>query len=95
MNPSSEHARLICYLEQHVHHIIVQASGQVIGLPVLYDMQQKNTWSMVQQADVLKVWEKYSGWAKQRGVVADPLLFAVSYVNQNFASSALQRAVSG
>ncbi|MGG4773820.1 hypothetical protein E4695_06330 [Alcaligenaceae bacterium 429] len=95
MNTSSENARLICYLEQHVHHIIVQASGQTVGLPVLYDVQQKNTWSMVQQADVLKVWEKYSGWAQQRGVVADPLLFAVSYVNQNFASATLQRAASG
>lgn len=95
MKASSENARLICYLEQHVHHIIVQASGQAANRPILYDAQQKNTWSMVQQADVLRVWEKYSGWAQQRGVVADPLLFAVSYVNQNFASTTLQRAISG
>ncbi|MCQ9616966.1 hypothetical protein L1889_09860 [Paenalcaligenes niemegkensis] len=68
-------------IEPHLHHIYKIRGG---WLDVISEQVQ---WSSEQKNDIRRIWNKYSGWAKQRGAIPDPDAFAASYVDQNFGKA--------
>src|SRR5690606_42037706 len=44
-------------------------------------------WISAQQSEIHRVWDKYRGWAMQRGALPDPQAFASSYVDQHFEAN--------
>ena len=101
MKRPSDDALFVKLLEYYVLHSIgeltddKQAEAKRIESHLQTKYQLTDTWFEmisatlndlpIQQHDMVRIWNKYSGWASQRGAIPDPEAFAVSYVDQHYA----------